>query len=340
MARPLRIDIEGGWYHITARGHNRGVIYLDAQDRKHFLDLMAESVERFTIEIHAYVLMDNHYHILIRTPKANASRAMQWLNVSYSVWWNRRHGRCGNVFQGRFKSILVENGSWVLDASEYVHLNPVTVKGLGLSKRSKTMEIRGLGPAPSGEVVRQRLETLRGYAWSSYRAFAGYERAPEWLEMAEVWRRARGKVKYRERIEHRLRSGVEENLWLKLKWGTVLGGKEFAEKIRKKVRIHRETSGQRVIRQHKTWEEIVDIVEQVKGEKWPEFCNRHGDKGRDLALWAARRWGGLTLCEAGKRVGDMDYTAVGMAVRRIEQQCERDEHLRVAMHTVRAKCEM
>ena len=340
MARPLRIDIEGGWYHITARGHNRGAIFLDTHDRKHFLSLMAESVERFMIEIHAYVLMDNHYHILIRTPKANASRAIQWLNVSYSIWWNRRHGRCGNVFQGRFKSIVIENGRWVLDASEYLHLNPVTVKGLGLSKRAKTMEVRGLGPAPSEEVVRQRLETLRGYAWSSYRACAGYERAPEWLETAELWRRARGKVKYRGRIEHRLRSGVEENLWMKLKWGTVLGGEVFAEGIRKKARIHRETSGRRELRQHKTWEEIVSIVEQVKGEKWPEFCNRHGDRGRDLALWAARRWGGVTLREAGRRAGDMDYTAVAMAVHRVEQQSERDEELRVAMRAVRAKCEM
>lgn len=304
------------------------------------LALLAECVERFQVELHAYVLMGNHYHLLIRTPQANTSRAIQWLNVSYSIWWNRRHGRCGNVFQGRFKSIIVENGSWVLDASEYVHLNPVTVKGLGLSKRSKTMEVRGLGPAPSAEVVRRRLETLRGYIWSSYRTCAGYERAPEWLETAELWRRARGKAKYRERIEHRLRSGVEENLWVKLKWGTVLGGEVFAERIRKKVRMNRETSGRRALRQYKTWEEIVNIVEQVKGEKWSEFCNRHGDRGRDLALWAARRWGGETLREAGKRVGDMDYTAVGMAVHRMEQQAERDKELRGTMRTVRAKCGM
>ena len=84
----------------------------------------------------------------------------------------------------------------------------------------------------------------------------------------------------------------------------------------------------------------MSIVEQVKGEKWPEFCNRHGDRGRDLALWAARRWGGVTLREAGRRAGDMDYTAVAMAVHRVEQQSERDEELRVAMRAVRAKCEM
>src|ERR1035437_8597823 len=140
MARPLRIDIEGGGYQVTARGHNRDAIYYDAHDGKHFIDLLAERLERYLIEIHAYVLMDNHYHMLMRTPKANASQAIQWLNVSYSIWWNRRHGRCGNVFQGRFKSILVENGGWVLAASEYLHLNPVAVKGLGLSKGAKTME--------------------------------------------------------------------------------------------------------------------------------------------------------------------------------------------------------
>jgi len=339
MSRPLRIDIEGGWYHITARGHNREAIFLDDRDRKHMLALLAECGERFQIELHAYVLMDNHYHLLIRTPKANVSQAIQWLNVSYSIWWNRRHGRCGSVFQGRFKSIIVENGNWVLDASEYLHLNPVTVRGLGLSKRAKTMEVRGLGPVPSIEVVRQRLATLRGYVWSSYRALAGYEKAPAWLETGELWRRARGKGKYRERIEHRLSSGVEEGFWTRLKWGAVLGGNIFAERMRKKARLNRETSGRRALRGHKSWDEIVSIVESVKGAKWVEFCNRHGDWGRDLTMWVARRWGGLSLREIGAQTGDLDYTAVSMAIRRLEQRAELDKDLQVALRAVRTKCE-
>ena len=122
MARPLRVNIEGGWYHITSRGQNRERIYYDARDRNRFLELLEEVSKRFGVEVHVYVLMANHYHLLIRTPKANASAAIQWLNQSYGLWWNRRHGRSGHVFQGRFKGVLVEEGGWILALSFYLHL--------------------------------------------------------------------------------------------------------------------------------------------------------------------------------------------------------------------------
>ena len=130
MARPLRIQFQNGWYHVTARGNNRQRIYLDARDRRHFLELLAEMRERQAVEVHAFVLMDNHYHLLVRTPHANLSAAMQWINVAYSVWWNRRHGRAGHVFHGRFKAVVVESGKWVLEGSLYLHLNPVAVAGV------------------------------------------------------------------------------------------------------------------------------------------------------------------------------------------------------------------
>ncbi|MDD5676925.1 MAG: hypothetical protein PHW60_02910 [Kiritimatiellae bacterium] len=126
---------------------------------------------------------------------------------------------------------------------------------------------------------------------------------------------------------------------MKLKWGTVLGSEAFTEGLRKKVCTNRETSGRRKLRQYRTREEIVRIVEQLKDEKWAAFCNRHGDRGRDLALWAARRRGGMTLREAGVQVNAMDYTAACMAVRQLEKQSAQDAELRSAMCRVQAKCE-
>jgi REP element-mobilizing transposase RayT len=105
MARPLRLEMKNGWYHIANRGNNRQAIYLDERDRKHFLDLLVQMIERHAVEVHAYVLMSNHYQLLIRTPEANLSAAVQWLNVAYSIWWNRRHQRSGHVFGGRFKAV-------------------------------------------------------------------------------------------------------------------------------------------------------------------------------------------------------------------------------------------
>jgi REP element-mobilizing transposase RayT len=109
MARPLRIERPGGRYHVTARGNEQKAIYRGERDRLHFLELLAELPERFGVRIHAYTLMDNHFHLLMETPEANLSRAMQWLSVSYSVWFNRRHNRSGHLFQGRFKAVLVED---------------------------------------------------------------------------------------------------------------------------------------------------------------------------------------------------------------------------------------
>ncbi|MCX6991560.1 MAG: transposase, partial [Kiritimatiellaeota bacterium] len=161
MARPLRIDIADGWYHITNRGIDRQRIFDDDRDCGHFLELLGEMHERYAARIHAYVLMGNHYHLLIQTPEANASRAIQWLNVSYSLWYNCRHNRVGPLFQGRFKSVLIEGeGAWVLEALFYLHLNPVRVRGLGLDKAGRRLEGRGL-QAAGAEQVQARLEQLR-----------------------------------------------------------------------------------------------------------------------------------------------------------------------------------
>src|ERR1044071_6521420 len=103
MARPLRIVRPGCWYHITSRGNDRKTIYRSERDRRHFLELLARMVELFRLRLHAFVLMDNHYHLLMELSEANLSRAVQWLNVSYSVCFNRQHRRAGHLFQGRFK---------------------------------------------------------------------------------------------------------------------------------------------------------------------------------------------------------------------------------------------
>src|SRR6266498_2435192 len=135
MARPLRIEQAGGWYHITTRGNERRAIFRSDRDREHFLEVLAEMTRRFGVRLHAYVLMDNHYHLLLQLTEPNLSRAVQWLNVSYSIWFNRRHRRSGHLFQGRFKSVVLDPIQWGLELSRYVHLNPVRVGRMGLGMR-------------------------------------------------------------------------------------------------------------------------------------------------------------------------------------------------------------
>ena len=108
MPRQLRHHVPGGWYHLTARGIGRRAIFEADRDREHFLELLGGMVGRYGVVLHAYVLIENHYHLLVESPEGNVSRAMQWLNTSYGVWFNLRHGRSGALFQSRFKSIPVD----------------------------------------------------------------------------------------------------------------------------------------------------------------------------------------------------------------------------------------
>lgn len=326
MARPLRMQYPGAWYHVTSRGQERQAIFSDDQDRAHFLMLLETTVARYRVRIHAYVLMTNHYHLIVETPEANLSRAMQWLNVSYGVWYNRRHGRSGHLMQGRFKAIVLESASWGLDLSVYVHLNPVRVAGLGLSKPGRKAEAAGVAAPPSREMVARRLEVLRSYVWSSYRAYAGYAKAPEWLERKTLMQRAgNGEASYRKLAEGRLKEGEAESPWGELKAGIVLGTRAFAEKLRKGMVIGRETAGKRLIRKRFTFEAIRQAVELVKGEKWVDFANRHGDSGRELVYKAARDYAGMTMAEIGAACNGADYAAVGMAIRRLEHKLELDK---------------
>lgn len=327
MARPLRIDVRGGWYHVTSRGHNREALFLDGGDRAHLLELLEAATTRYGVEVHAYVLMPNHYHLLLRTPDANCSRAMQWINQSYATWWNRRHGRTGHVYEGRFKAILVEEGGWVLAVSQYLHFNPVAVRRLGWGKSQRAAEAQGLAVA-SPEQVALRVATLRNYVWSSYRAYAGYTEIPPWLSTKDVLSRVKGgRAGYRAVTEERLRQGRDEPVWSKVKWGAMLGSARFTEYLHKGLKVNAETSGKRQLRTRVNWSDVVRAVEDLKGESWDAFCNRHGDWGRDLVLTIARRHTGLTHGELATAAGGMAYATVAMSVRRMEERLKRDATL-------------
>ena len=339
MSRPLRVEIAGGWYHVTARGDHGMAIFCDRRDEEHFGELLAEMREQFRVQILAYVLMGNHYHLMVCTPDANLSRAIQWLNVSYSVWFNKRRGEVGHVFQGRFKAIVVEGEGWGVALSEYVHLNPVRIQRLGQDKRSRAADRQGLTRPPTKDEVGARLERLRRYRASSYRAYAGYTKAPAWLDCEVILSRVGGVPAYRKAVEDRVRQGVEESPWQQVKWGLALGGESFAARVRKQMRVGREVPGKRRLRQQRTFEDVVQAVERLTGEPWASFHDRHGDRRRDLVLWVARRCTGMTAAELGRAIGGVDYSAVAMAIRRFAIAQARDRKLAALAGKVAAECQ-
>lgn len=125
MSRPLRIEWPGGLYHVTARGDRREPIVEDDLDRRAWGQVLAQTCERFNWRVHAWCLMDNHYHVVVETPEGNMSAGMRHLNGVCSQQFNRRHGRVGHVFQGRFKSVVVQRQNYLLELARYVVLNPV-----------------------------------------------------------------------------------------------------------------------------------------------------------------------------------------------------------------------
>lgn len=341
MPRQLRHHRPGGWYHITTRGLGRRTLFHTDNDRRHFVGLLEGMVERYHIILHAYVLMGNHYHLLIESPEGNVSRALQWLNTSYSVWYNIRHACAGALFQSRFKSIPIDNeGDWALECSRYVHLNPVRVKTLGLGKADRARaKLGALTEEPGEAQILMRLEKLRSYTWSSYPAYAGYVEPPRWLTCAELWRRGcdkagNPKTEYRKWIEDYIGQGSDEGSFAKVQAAVAIGSTAFIAKLRKQVlKSKGENTNERDWRRLLPFPEVMTAVGNVRGEPWADFVNRHGDWGRDLALHIGRARCGLTLRELGGYTG-MNIRAVSQAAKRIEARLKKEKELSTAYRKI------
>lgn len=157
MARPIRIEYAGALYHVTSRGDRREDIYLGDDDRIDWLEVLGETCKRFNWVIHAYCQMSNHYHLLVETIDGNLSKGMRQLNGIYTQHFNRRHNQVGHLFQGRYKAILVQQDSYLLELSRYIVLNPLRVKA-------------------------KMVESVDQWPWSSYSAVMGTSTSPEWLD--------------------------------------------------------------------------------------------------------------------------------------------------------------
>ncbi|MGA2140091.1 MAG: transposase [Verrucomicrobiia bacterium] len=332
MARSLRIDLVNGWYHVTARGNERKAIFLDDTDRRRFLELIEETTQRFGWRLHAYVLMRNHYHLLVQTPQANLSAGMQWLGVSYTIGFNRRRGRVGHLFQGRFHASVLEEGA-APEVSRYLHLNPVRVKRLGLSKLEQRRQAVGMSGVPQATVVRERIRQLREFRWSSYRGYVGLQKPPDWLSTRPVLSMLGGPARersqqYREYVELAVREGLPESPWDRLEAGVLLGSQEFVRRVKRFLKGNqREQPSARKLQPRCRWEQVVHVIETLKEEPWGRFRDRHGDWGRDAVLWLARRHCGMKLQDLGDAAGGIDYVTVSTAIQRLERRARQDRQL-------------
>jgi len=156
MARRPRLQFHGAVYHVMSRGNRKAPIFDDDDDRRRFLDIVRRTTVRYGVKCRAYCLMENHYHLILETPRANVSQAMRYINGVYAQTSNRRHGRTGHVFEGRFRSIIVDSDVYLQRLARYIVRNPVKA---------------GL------------VDDVAAWVWSSYRATAGLEALPQFLDI-------------------------------------------------------------------------------------------------------------------------------------------------------------
>jgi putative transposase len=220
MPRPLRIEYAGAVYHVMARGNHKQAIYADNRDRRLWLETLAEACQKTGWRIHAYVLLDNHYHLLLETPEPNLSAGMKWLQSTYTSRYNRRHRTFGHLFQGRYKAVIIDGRepNYFQVVSTYIHLNPARA---GLI-----------------EIGRQK---LKSYRWSSYPWYLSRQ-GPAWLSRERVLGslglapgQGRGYEAYMEgRV---LELGIKakrkelEEQWKELRRGWYVGGASFGERL-------------------------------------------------------------------------------------------------------------
>ncbi|HVM62407.1 MAG TPA: hypothetical protein VMV72_16220, partial [Verrucomicrobiae bacterium] len=236
--------------------------------------------------------------------------------------------------QGRFAAVLLEETAG-MEVSRYVHLNPVRIRGLGLDKSAQQRSRDGMIDKADAAQIRERMQRLRRYPWSSYRAYLGLAEAPQWLttrrvlEMIGRGRWAERRKAYREFVETPLRDGVLESPWERLEAGVLLGSAAFVRRWRERVSGNtREQPQLRRLRPRLTLAEVVRAVERLKGEPWEQFRDRYGDWGRDMVLWVARRHGGLRLRDLTEATGGLDYGSIAMANKRFGKRLETNRSLR------------
>ena len=284
MARPLRIEYPGAVYHITSRGNEKKLIFKDQRDREIFLDTLSQVDKRYNWLCHAYCLMNNHYHLIIETPDGNLSAGMRQLNGVYTQAFNRQHNRVGHLFQGRYKGILIQKDSHLLEVCRYVVLNPVRARAVRKPEQ---------------------------WRWSSYQATAGIEKphpclSTEWILNQFGSMRSIAEKAYRKFVVDGIK---QESIWEAVRAQSILGEEEFTatltDYLRGKKDIAELPKSQRYI-DRPSLEKIFskNILKDIskRNRKISEAVRRHGYRQREIADYLEMHFTSISriLRERGK----------------------------------------
>ncbi|MEW6378761.1 MAG: transposase [bacterium] len=319
MARPLRIEFEGAFYHVTARGNEQRTIYQSRFDYEKFKEYLQEAQEKYNCTLHCYVLMTNHYHLIMETAQANLSKVMHYINGSYTTYFNTKRKRTGHLFQGRYKALLVERDNYLLELSRYLHLNPVRAK---------------------------MVERPEDYPFSSYRAYVCKD-AEDIISHDLIWEMiSRNKQeapgRYKAFVEDAI--GIEgENPLRNIYGGVILGGGEFIEETLRKfqgkeIAKRCDISCRRALSNRLSSLDIEFIIDQMCSclhTSKDDIFNKNG-KYRDLAVYLAKRYTNLSNRQIGQIFTNLSYSAVTKVCQRFIQKMEKNSDLKKNVETMKA----
>ncbi len=298
MARPYRIQSENCFYHITSRGNNRKKIYLSEYDYRKFLEYLREAKEKYKFYLYAYCLMANHYHLLLETTQANISKIMHYINGSYTTYHNIKRHRCGHLFQGRYKSIVVDKDSYFLELSRYIHLNPVRAKIVQVPEK---------------------------YKWSSYNAYLARksdihidkDRIKNSLDM--------NGAQYRQFVQDGINNKVD--LFSQVYAGFLLGSTKFIKgklaylkgKVESKdFSYHKEISAM------VDEEGLVNAIAKVYNKNTEDLYKKNKPlPERKIAIYLLKRFTQLTNSQIGEKFG-ITFSAVSKAARDADSLIQQD----------------
>jgi putative transposase len=297
MARPLRLSFENAVYHITARGNRREPIFYHNEDRKVFLDKINETFLKYSFGCFAYCLMDNHYHLFLRTLHPNISEGMHYLNTSYTNWFKARHKVVGVLFQGRYKSLIVDENRYGVHLSAYIHLNPYRA---------------GI------------VEDLREYPWSSYPDYIGGVASPVELDTSLILGQFDNDLETARRkyetyvIENRMMESPAKESYK----GIALGGSEFLQSIKERIEgigNKREVPETKDVRAYTAEEIIQKVMDEFSIGREEIFNKKRGNFFRNMTLSLLKQFTSMSLKEIGE-LFQMDYAAVSQACKRYEEK--------------------
>ena len=327
MARPLRIQFENAYYHVTCRGNARQGIFSNDADQSTFLDLLERSSDIYQTEILAYVLMSNHFHLFVKTPLGNLQEFMRHFNISYTSYYNWRHHRTGHLYQGRYKSFLVDADEYLQEISRYIHLNPMRVR------------------LTSGMTLNEKKKYLSNYRWSSYGGYISKRDRRPFLRVGEVLASFGGDAeKGRRRYEGFVMEGLAGKITNPLERGKghgIVGASEFMEKIRERflrsVAESRELPAVRKIVAQIEPERIIrEICEVFEVERQELLKKGYKRVARGVLMEMLYRYGGMNQREIGELMG-IDYSAVSVMRKRLSDLQKRDRNLSAGIEKIKER---